>query len=251
VHVGGEPLGGQESGQVRDSQTARQTPAPIHPNPRDPRRRHPRQAATTWWLTRSTRTPSRELRLGFPTAGHLLEIVVLLLDHGDKPVLHAMPRDPRTTTYRRRNPARRPHARTPAVKPPPIGGTATALTPGHDRSRAPRTLGVAPGRGEPLGTARRSPRRSPRRGRCSAPTPPPSPERVLHRHPRHQPSQSGRDNTSSRTTTHSDSGIPPSVSHPRDTRRRCQRRIVPPVTSIQTRRTGGSRHAITAITARS
>lgn len=34
--------------------------------------------------------PTRELRLGFDTAGRLLEIVVLLLDDGSELVIHAM-----------------------------------------------------------------------------------------------------------------------------------------------------------------
>ncbi len=34
--------------------------------------------------------PARELRLGFDTAGRLLEIVVLLLDDGSELVIHAM-----------------------------------------------------------------------------------------------------------------------------------------------------------------
>ncbi len=33
--------------------------------------------------------PARELRLGFDTAGRLLEIVVLLLDDGSELVIHA------------------------------------------------------------------------------------------------------------------------------------------------------------------
>jgi hypothetical protein len=34
--------------------------------------------------------PARELRLGFDTAGRLLEIVVLLLDDGSELLIHAM-----------------------------------------------------------------------------------------------------------------------------------------------------------------